>query len=157
MSTTPADPRHRVRELAMQWLFAWELCRCPQEAPELPEDSLAAGPPETVEAARELLALVRQHLPAIDSALDQRLQNWTLGRLAAVDRAILRLAAYEILYRGEVSPRVAINEAIELAKAYGSDAKTARLVNGVLDRLARDHRPQDLRRPAAARPTTGDA
>jgi N utilization substance protein B len=65
-----------------------------------------------------------------------------------VDRAIMRLGAAEILYRNDTPPKVAINEAIELAKRFGSEEKTAKLVNGVLDKLARDHRPDDLKKRA---------
>lgn len=138
----------------MQALCCWDLCRCPAGDIEIPADLIAEAPPGAWEAARELIAGVRARRPAIDAALDQRLRNWTLGRLAAVDRAILRLAAFEILYRADISPRIAITEAIELAKRYGSDGKTARLVNGVLDRLARDHRPLEMRRDG---PAPGDA
>ena len=60
----------------------------------------------------------------------------------------MRLGAYEILYSTDTPPKVAINEAIELAKKYGSEEKTTKLVNGVLDRIARDHRPDDLKKKA---------
>jgi N utilization substance protein B len=75
----------------------------------------------------------------IDAAIDKRLTNWTIHRLAAVDRNILRLGAFEILYDTVTPPKVAINEAVEMAKRFGSEDKTAKLVNAVLDRLAKDH------------------
>ena len=96
-----------------------------------------------VTLARELYNGCRVERAAVDAVIDKRLHNWTLQRLAVVDRSILRIGAYELLYRSDVPPKVAINEAIELAKRFGSDAKTAKLVNGVLDKIARDHRSDD--------------
>ena len=150
-ASTP-DPRRAARELAVQSLFCWDLCRHAEGGLPLPDD-LADGTPDGAAAlAAELVEGVRTQRTPLDAAIDQRLENWTIGRLAATDRAILRLGAYEILYRAEVPPRVAINEAVELAKRYGSDGKTARLVNGVLDRLARDHRPGEVRKAKPAEP-----
>lgn len=97
-------------------------------------------PAAAEELARELYIGFRIERSAVDAVIDARLHNWTLHRLAVVDRGILRLGAYELLYRADVPAKVAINEAIELAKQFGSDAKTAKLVNGVLDKIARDHR-----------------
>lgn len=146
------DLRREARVLAVQQLYCWDLCRhLDGELPVPPDlaDGLAAG---AAALATEMVEGVRSQRTALDGAIDSRLENWTVGRLAATDRAILRLGAYEILYRAETPPRVAINEAVELAKQFGSDGKTARLVNGVLDRLARDHRPTEVRKrqPGAA-------
>ncbi len=150
------DPRRAARELAVQALFCWDLCRHAEGELLLPPDHADGTPAGSAELAAELVTGVRAQRVALDAAIDQRLENWTVGRLAATDRAILRLGAFEILYRADVPPRVAINEAVELGKLYGSDGKTARLINGVLDRLARDHRPSEVRKPkqgAGAEPT----
>lgn len=82
---------------------------------------------------------------AIDACIDKRLQNWTLNRLAVMDRAVLRLGCYELLYCSDVPASVVINEYIELAKQFGSDGRTAKLVNGVLDKIAREHRPDEVK------------
>lgn len=149
-----ADPRRSARIQAVQALYCWDLWRNADGDLPLPPD-LADGQPEGSAAlAAELVAGIRAQRQAIDGAIDARLENWTVGRLAATDRAILRLGAYEILYRAEIPPRVAINEAVELAKQFGSDGKTARLVNGVLDRLARDHRPNEVRKAKPAEPAS---
>lgn len=140
------DPRRAARELAVQALFCWDLCRHLEGELPLPDDHGEGCPPGAIALAAELVAGVRAQRVPLDAAIDQRLENWTVGRLAATDRAILRLGAYEILYRAETPPRVTINEAVELGKLYGSDGKTARLINGVLDRLARDHRPAEVRK-----------
>jgi len=83
---------------------------------------------------RTVLALLDEHLPAVDSALRSALDNWRLDRLSKIDRAVLRIAATEMLYLPEIPPKVAIQEAIRLAEAYGGD-DSPRFVNGVLDAL----------------------
>ena len=151
-SPQPGDPRRAARELAVQALYCWDLCRHLEGELPLPDDHGEGSPPGSIALAAELVAGVRAQRVPLDAAIDQRLENWTVGRLAATDRAILRLGAYEILYRAETPPRVTINEAVELGKLYGSDGKTARLINGVLDRLARDHRPAEVRKRQADGP-----
>jgi len=145
----PADPRRSARTLAVQALYCWDLVRHAEGELPLAPDFAEGQPAEAAELAMAMVEGVRANRVPIDAAIDSRLENWTVGRLAATDRAILRLGAYEILYRAETPPRVAINEAVELAKQFGSDGKTARLVNGVLDRLARDHRPTEVRKQKA--------
>ncbi|MBI9020921.1 MAG: transcription antitermination factor NusB [Verrucomicrobia bacterium] len=73
----------------------------------------------------------------IDRTLKKYTDNWDVDRLGALDRIVLRVAAYEMLYRTDVPPVVSINEAVEIAKAY-SDKKSARFVNGVLDRVQKE-------------------
>jgi N utilization substance protein B len=83
---------------------------------------------------RRILGLVDEHRAELDRALRAALDNWRLDRLSAMDRAVLRIGATEILYVDEVPPKVAIQEAIHLAEAYGGDESPA-FVNGVLDAL----------------------
>lgn len=83
---------------------------------------------------RSLVAGVREHLAKLDELISGVAENWRIDRMAAIDRNILRLGAYEMLYRDDVPPKVAINEALELAKRY-STAQSSRFVNGILDRL----------------------
>lgn len=83
---------------------------------------------------REVLGRMDEHLPDIDRALRGALDNWRLDRLSAMDRAVLRIGATEILFVDEVPPKVAIQEAIHLAEAYGGDESPG-FVNGVLDAL----------------------
>ncbi len=147
-STTGGPPRiirTAGRRLALMLLYAWEQNRYVDDGGLMTSDELLSEDPAAVAYGRELFAVVIANRTPIDAAIDQRLDNWTIHRLAVADRAILRLGAAEILYRADTPPRVAINEAIELGKLFGSDAKTAKLVNGVLDRLARDHRPDEVR------------
>ena len=86
--------------------------------------------------ARSILAGVRRNRGELDQLLSERAENWRLERMAVTDRNILRLAAYEMLF-GDTPDRVAINEAVELAKRYGAK-QSSQFVNGILDRLLRD-------------------
>ncbi len=86
-----------------------------------------------VDFARSLILGVRRNRDELDVLLTRNATNWSLARMAATDRNVLRLGAFEIIYT-ETPDRVAINEAVELAKRYGS-ANSALFVNGVLDSL----------------------
>jgi N utilization substance protein B len=88
---------------------------------------------ELAEFARSLVAGVRRNRTELDQLLSSTADNWSLERMAATDRNVLRLGAYEILY-SETPDRVAINEAVELAKRFGTK-QSAQFVNGILDRL----------------------
>lgn len=90
---------------------------------------------EQREFVKRLFAGVRRNRPRIDKIIGRVAENWRLDRMAAIDRNIIRLGVYEILFsEGDVPRKVAINEALELAKRY-STAQSSRFVNGVLDRL----------------------
>jgi N utilization substance protein B len=126
--------RSRAREIVLQVLYQDDLNS------DQPEDirlrfvnSRLNQDKELVEFAEQLLAGVRRHRDAVDQHLGEIARNWKLSRMAATDRNVLRLGAYEILF-SETPDRVAINEAIELAKRYGTN-NSSQFVNGVLDRL----------------------
>ena len=85
------------------------------------------GPGHATELARGALA----HLDEIDAAIQSAAPEWPITQMARIDKSILRLAIYEILYNNAVPAKAAINEAVELAKSYGSDT-SSRFVNGVL-------------------------
>lgn len=101
-----------------------------------------------VDFAMSLLRGIESNQQGIDDALSRTSQNWKLGRMAATDRAIMRLATFEILFFESTPGPVAINEAIELAKRYGTN-NSSQFVNGVLDRM--------LNQPHAANETTDPA
>ncbi len=94
---------------------------------------------ETRAFADQLAAGVAKGLALIDKAIQKATQNWKLERMARVDRNILRVAAFELLFSADVPARVVINEAIDIAKKYGTTESGA-FVNGILDRLAHDVR-----------------
>jgi transcription antitermination protein NusB len=85
-----------------------------------------------------LIAGVKEHQAQIDVMISQVAENWRLDRMAAIDRNILRLGVYEMLFCPEIPAKVAINESIELAKRY-STAQSSRFVNGILDRVLQWH------------------
>ena len=131
--------RSRAREVALQALYAVDLN--PEQLKSQTDEFLASRLHDNVELigfSSQLLVGVRRNQQQLDSELAARTQNWSLDRMAATDRNILRLAAFEILYT-DTPGRVAINEALELAKRYGS-SQSPQFVNGVLDRVLHDLR-----------------
>jgi N utilization substance protein B len=90
--------------------------------------------PRRLPFVRALLVNMDEHLPEIDRALADALDNWSFERLSVIDRGVLRIGAVELLYSDDVPPKVAIQEAIRLAEAYGGN-ESPRFVNGVLDAL----------------------
>ena len=85
-----------------------------------------------------LVEEMNKHIGEIDSAIESSVENYTPHRIDRVDRAILRLGAYELLHCPEVPAAAAINEAIEIAREYGS-TESPRFINGILDRIQRQH------------------
>jgi N utilization substance protein B len=105
------------------------------------ERSAAADTKELARAADYAKSLVRgalEHREEIDGLIGQQAENWRLERMPAVDRNVLRLAVFEFLYETDVPKLVILDEAIELAKKYGSE-QSGRFVNGVLDGLLKAH------------------
>ena len=92
--------------------------------------------------ARELVGGVIEHVSDIDNRIRAVAENWDLTRMATVDRNVLRLCTYELVYRDDIPPKVSINEAVELAKSY-STAESGTFVNGILDRIKSQLEPDD--------------
>lgn len=88
--------------------------------------------PEVVEFAKRLVRGSVEHREEIDQLISTTTEHWKIDRMATVDRNIMRIAVYEFLYEGTVPKKVAINEALEIAKKY-STAESAQFINGVLD------------------------
>lgn len=103
------------------------------------DDEVPPIKPEVRHFAERLVCGVAEHLEHIDRELNAYSTNWALDRMARVDLALLRLAAYELLYCPEVPHNVVINEAIEIGKRFGTE-ETPGFINGVLDHLAQQHR-----------------
>jgi N utilization substance protein B len=106
------------------------------------QDRLSSPEPQAdlIEFARSLVAGVRRNRAELDTLLAKTADHWSLERMAATDRNVLRLGTYEILY-ADTPDRVAINEAVELAKRFGS-SHSAQFVNGILDRFLEGHAKQ---------------
>jgi len=124
--------RRQARECALEVLYRLDLVG---DEPEntIAEILLRKNPSEEAETyLRRLVDATMGHQSEIDGVLRRHLTRWRLERLTVLDRAILRLAAAEILYFDDVPPKVSINEAVEIAKKYGDD-EAGKFVNGVLD------------------------
>lgn len=130
------SPRRDGREAAVQFLYGNDLQGIIDYSPGTLEAfwELRDAKPFVREFAAELIAGVMDNLGEIDSMIRNQLENFSFQRLAVVDRNILRLGAFEILHASHISPQAAINEAIEIAKRFGTD-DSARFVNGVLDKI----------------------
>jgi N utilization substance protein B len=129
--------RSRAREIALQLLFERDHNRLIDRA--AAEDFVRNRLRETelADFALRIYDSVLANMKDIDSRLAAAAENWRLPRMAAVDRNILRMGACELLFLKEAPPAVAFDEAIELARRYGS-ADSPAFVNGVLDRLRRE-------------------
>lgn len=128
--------RTEARRLALQVLYQSEMV---EKAPSaiLADKAYVAEEGVPSAYAERLLRGVEEHREEIDDQLRTASENWTLSRMPAVDRALLRMAACEMLYVDEVPLSVSINEAVELAKRFGGGDDSHRFVNGILGRIAR--------------------
>ena len=147
--------RSRARAIVLQILYQDDL------NPTQPEDvkirfvnSRLKNNQQLVQFADQLIVGVRQNRDALDEKLSKIADNWRLSRMAATDRNVLRLGAYELLHT-DTPPPVVINEAIELARRYGSD-QSAQFVNGVLDRLLKRSNNSDTP-PSPPQSSTDDS
>ncbi len=123
--------RRQARRIALQVLYEYDTAGHDVEAVLRRHTAERHLEPQVVAFAGELVQGVLVHLDQIDAAIQEAASEWPLSQMARIDKNILRLAIYEILFNNAVPAKAAINEAVELAKAFGSDA-SSRFVNGVL-------------------------
>ncbi|MFB5662000.1 transcription antitermination factor NusB [Alteribacillus sp. HJP-4] len=127
--------RRLARLRAVQALFQMDVAEAGWR--EAVENSLE--PEETAdEFINEVVSGINEHKQDIDARLKKHLDHWTLERIGNVDRAILREAVYEMIYMDSIPLHVSVNEAIELAKAFGG-SEAGRFANGVLSSLLKEH------------------
>lgn len=140
--------RRRAREVVLQVLYEEDLH--PLREPEAAREFLAnrlLHHAALVAFAEQLWEGVKTHRNELDAILTKHSANWSVKRMATIDRNVLRMAAYEMIY-GKVPGRVAINEAIEIARRYGNQ-NSGQFVNGILDRVLKqtastiDAKPSD--------------
>jgi transcription antitermination factor NusB len=140
----PEDERTRGRALALHTLYGMDLTRG-----RTPDEALASvleverAPALAADFARVLVSGVHEHLTEIDTAIQDAAVNWQVSRMPYVDRAILRMGAFELMHMFDIPPRVSINEAVALAKEYSTE-KSGAFVNGVLDKIFQTHCPQKV-------------
>ena len=134
--------RRRARELALQELYGWEISGNTIEVvlKRMTDDSEAEE--EIVTFASELLTRSILNKVTLDEDVVSVVENWEFGRIALIDRLILRLALCEFLHFEEIPPKVTINEAIDIAKKY-STSQSGRFVNGILDSLYQKYKSEN--------------
>ncbi len=127
--------RRRGRELALQMLYALDMNPPNQQplAQQLLEDTRIDF--DAVDFAEELVRGVTENRALIDQKINEKSKNWAIPRMAKVDLNILRMATYELLLRKDIPKNVSINEAIEVAKKFGTEDSPA-FINGILDEIA---------------------
>ncbi len=123
------------REIALKILYANDITK------ELSEESLSKfwetekeQDDQVKDFANFLVLGVFGNLAEIDKMIAKHAANWEIERMATIDRNVLRIATFELLFTGDIPPKVAINEAIEMAKKYG-DKDSGKFVNGILDNI----------------------
>ena len=124
-----------AREHALKILYQTDITR--RTLAESVEDYWAQEPSKDQEImayAKLMSEGVRKNLKEIDEKISEYATNWQLSRMAVIDRNILRMGLFELKYTTDIPPKVAINEAVELAKKYG-DLESSKFVNGILDKI----------------------
>lgn len=137
--------RRSAREYALQFLYQIDFLevgasdRAVREAVGAFWTGVTEKDPDVRSFTEDLIMGTIGNLSPIDREIQRAADKWDLGRMASVDRTVLRIGAYELLYRPDIPGAVTINEAIEIAKKY-STADSASFINGLLDRIAREVR-----------------
>lgn len=135
--------RHLARSIAMQSLFEWDFngkdLKVLPEIVDRNKKEFGPGLDEEYPFIDRLIAGTLEHMPQIDQIIEKAAPEWPIEQITSVDRSVLRLGLYELLFgsREEVPPKVAINEAIELAKSFGGES-SGKFVNGVLGTVYRE-------------------
>jgi len=146
--------RHLIRTVILQSLYEWDFYGGKMDIIQVLERNLQEFAPgiDEPEFAWKILKGIASHRKQIDAVIVKAAPEWPLDKIAIIDRNILRIGLYELLYadREEVPPKVAINESIEMAKNYGGP-NSSRFVNGVLGAVYRELTPGE-KKPASATP-----
>lgn len=131
--------RHLSRTVAMQALFEWDFNGQTDDLPKLIENhrSEFAEGKEDDGFSMELAMGVQKNLVAIDEIVTKHAPEWPMDQIPPVDRNVLRLGVYELMFLKQVPPKVAINEAVEIAKTFGGES-SGKFVNGVLGTLYKE-------------------
>ena len=137
--------RTKARECAFQMLYQWDITRAPIDEVSRSYWQVRTTTDETRARAETLARGAQREVETLDAAIAAAATNWRFDRIAAVDKNILRIAAYELLKEPETPPSVIIDEAVEMAKRF-SEADAPKFVNGVLDAVMRTTRGAPPRR-----------
>ncbi len=138
------DPRHTSRKLALSSIFSWSFCE--PDIDKNVETSAEILEEEGVSYDNELTKFivngVREHTDEIDKIIEECAPDWPLDKIAKIDLVILRIAIFEILFGKKTPVKVAIDEAVEIAKEYGNDT-SHKFINGVLGTVVERYLPKE--------------
>ncbi|CCU86128.1 MULTISPECIES: transcription antitermination factor NusB [Mesotoga] len=139
MTAGPNKSRRKMREIVFSAIYQFDFNEDMETSSEYLERELSFFSMETEMKlrTRKYFDSILRYRDEIDSVIRKHLTNWTFERLASTDKNVLRLGAYEIIYEPDIPIEVTLNEAIDIAKKYGSE-QGGKFVNGVLDRIARE-------------------
>jgi N utilization substance protein B len=132
--------RRKARELAMQTLFCMDMIENKTDELVRRLSDMMEASPEIQPFSDHLIKGVTENRATIDQMIEQFSDNWKLFRMACVDRNVLRIAVFEMLHCDDIPPRVAINEAVDIAKKYGTEDSGA-FINGILDSIYQKYAP----------------
>ena len=140
--------RHLARSIAMQTLYEWDFSGMKEDTTKLTEKNIVEFGPGLEDVNKDFIRTlvhgVLEHRSSIDQIIEKAAPEWPLDQITMVDRNVLRLGLFELLYgnKEEVPPKVAINEAIELAKNFSGES-SGKFVNGVLGTVFRELQAQE--------------
>jgi transcription antitermination protein NusB len=128
--------RHLLRTVALQSLFEWDFNNRQGNITEILDNALAefAGGAEDTDFAKELIAGVMDHINELDQIITETAPEWPIDQITIIDRNVLRLGIYELMFAKKIPPKVAINEAVEMGKRFGGES-SGKFINGVLGTL----------------------
>lgn len=126
--------RTKAREIALCLLYQVEITKVEPRQTIQAYFELSPHKQEIVDFCSQLVLGTLERQAIIDELITKHIENWDIKRLAVIDRNILRMACFELMYLGDIPPKVSINEAIELAKRFG-DIDSPRFVNGIVDKI----------------------
>jgi transcription antitermination protein NusB len=138
--------RHLSRTIAMQSLYEWDFNDRQTQLADITDHNIKQFAPGLEDPAfiLDLVKGVSENMPAIDKIIIETAPEWPLDQITVVDRNILRLGIFELMFAKQVPPKVAINEAVELGKAFGGES-SGKFINGVLGTLYKNL-PEDVKR-----------
>jgi N utilization substance protein B len=140
-------PRRKSREFTLQVLYQLDITKQDVIKTLAQFQDHFSGNEERDDFMERLVLGVLEHCQEIDRLIEKYSENWRLVRMNIVDRTILRMAIFELLYCEEIPPKVTLNEAIELGKRYGSE-DSGSFINGILDRIQNEA----VQKPIQAKP-----
>ncbi|MCA8917947.1 MAG: transcription antitermination factor NusB [Planctomycetes bacterium] len=138
------DSRTLARELALKLLYVTDISKPEQVETQLREVlEIEHASRDVSELASEIVAKVGELRTELDEDIQKVAVNWQVSRMPVIDRAILRMGVYELLYMHDIPPKVTINEGVELAKKYSTE-KSGAFVNGLLDKIFQTRCPEKV-------------